>query len=157
MRFKPPYGLSGDRLWVKETYCQTDDGIVYRADVKPNDDEDTARIMRDYGYVWKSGRFMPRSASRILLEITSVRAERLQDITPQDVYREGLEPELTYGVDVDINGELWLSGIRKVKAAFRPLWDSINGEKPGCSWEENPAVWVYGFKRIDTGKTTPKE
>lgn len=128
-----PYGAPGDRLWVKETFaklkcnqeepcldCQNcRDGRVFRAD-------DHHRAMK-----WKPSIFMPRWASRITLEITGVRVERLQDITETDARAEGVEP---YAPD---DGRYVLG--------YRELWEAING--PG-SWAKNPWVWVIEFRRL---------
>ena len=78
---------------------------------------------------------MPRWASRVTLEVTSVWVERLQDISDTDCVREGVTPaECT-----DCDG--WVN-------AYSVLWESING--PG-SWEANPWVWVVTFKRVEGG------
>ena len=94
---------------------------------------------------WKPSIHMPRWASRILLEIVSVRVERLQDISEEDAKSEG----------VRWDGEYWRGGTHPIKKtdqcwstvsdAFKALWKAING--PG-SWDANPWVWVIEFKRI---------
>lgn len=85
---------------------------------------------------------MPRWASRILLEITAVRVERLQEISRSDIRAEGLEcpPELASD-DVSPNYRDWYP------AAWWELWESINGAD---SWNSNPWVWVVEFKRVKT-------
>lgn len=155
-----PYGKPGDRLWVRETwYC--DDYRVQRGPyLKPADMElDEARsdgtlIYRascgDRPYeaeqpVWRPAIHMPRWASRLTLEITGVRAERLQAISQEDARAEG--------VHRNVDG-LWSGGAWKHIAqpnrysdpcnAFCDLWASING---GESWDANPWVWVVEFKR----------
>jgi hypothetical protein len=89
---------------------------------------------------WKPSIHMPRAASRILLEITGVRVERLQDISRSDIRAEGLvcPPELASD-DVSPNYRDWYP------AAWRELWESING---AGSWMANPWVWVVEFKRV---------
>lgn len=111
-----PYGQVGDRLWVRETwaYCPYRDCFFYRAD---NFSEDK--------FKWKPSIHMIRAASRITLEITGVRVERLQDISEEDAIAEGMNPELP-------------------RAKFRFLWESINGKG---SWNLNPWVWVIEFKQ----------
>ncbi len=127
-----PYGQPGDRLWVRETWAQDDeDGtIIYRAE----DNEavkawDQARHESGLSkYNWRPSIFMPRLASRLTLEVVSVRVERLQDISEEDAIAEGtLAP---------FGG--WVGG-------YQLLWESING--PG-SWDENPWVWVIDFNVV---------
>lgn len=137
---KCPYGQPGDKLWVKETFCdgrgldiaRPEDGItstgapapqwIYRADEKfqlPN------------GTHWKPSIFMPRDASRITLEITKIRVERLQDISEEDAKAEGID---------------WRDGdLCKPQTRYKQLWESINGLD---SWKENPWVWCISFRRI---------
>lgn len=132
-----PYGQPGDRLWVRETWALAfesaviphPEAVIYRAD------EGNA----DWGGRWKPSIHMPRWASRITLEIVSVRVERLQDISGTDCLAEGVGApvgsELSYGSVTDA----WN------KREYARLWESING--PG-SWDANPWVWVVEFKRV---------
>lgn len=84
---------------------------------------------------WKPSIHMPREAARIFLEVVSVRAERLQDISERDAFAEGAT---------------WSDTLGKASLkAFQSIWKDIHGEK---SWEENPFVWVYEFKRIEKPK-----
>lgn len=115
-----PYGQPGDRLWVKESYLPGGN-ISYRAD-SPGDG--TVKMS------WKSGRFMPRWASRITLEITEVRVQRLQEITNRDAVAEGVEYDLSKPDGAPLS-------------RFNKLWDSINGKKH--PWKSNPWVWVISF------------
>lgn len=122
-----PYGQPGDRLWVRETFCDLDDGeFEYRADGEC----DPNVVPR-----WTPSIHMPRAASRILLEIVSVRVERLQDISEGDARAEG----------VDKAEVLSMPCADGATAAYSALWQRING--PG-SWEANPWVWVVEFKRV---------
>lgn len=147
-----PYGKRGDRLWVRETWCQVDDRefggqlwIDYRS--TPSDDgshpagwhnaPDDAQALK-----WRPSIHMPRSASRILLEITGIRVERLQEITEEDALAEGCERE--FKADGSVG---WGAGLIEATANFKILWNGIN-EKRGYSWESNPWVWVIEFKRI---------
>lgn len=140
-----PYGRRGERLWVRETCLINDfrDGgvpeaeradcqIIYRADGTP-DWEGEEELIR-----WRPSIHMPRWACRILLEITAVRVERLQDISRADIRAEGLEcpPELASD-DVSPNYRDWYP------AAWRELWESTGGD-----WEANRWVWVVEFKRV---------
>ena len=122
-----PYGDIGDRLWVRETFNGGVDGIpvVYRA-TNPELN----------GAPWKPSIHMPRTLSRINLEVTAVRVEQIQDITREDVYAEGLQ-----------RGEGWgpLGRLGSVDG-FSDLWDSINAKR-GYSWVSNPWVWVIEFER----------
>jgi len=123
-----PYGQVGDRLWVKETHLPKASGTIYRADF---DSVEAAGIGAMYGG-WKPSIFCKRIYSRITLEIASVRAERLQDISHRDALAEGV----TYDVSKPDGSPL---------ARYKTLWESINGKG---SWAKNPWVWVIEFKRI---------
>jgi len=134
-RVKCPYGGIGERLWCKETFikCEEpdDDGnyiIYYRADY-PND--------KTFGPC-KPSIYMPRWASRITLEITGVRVERIQDITEEDAKAEGCE--IGHGLTDD--------SPFFAREAFQKLWDSINAKR-GYGWNENPWVFVISFKKVD--------
>jgi hypothetical protein len=113
--------------------------VIYRADGEAtwSGDDDGGGDDRS---AWKPSIHMPRIASRILLEITEVRVERLQDISRSDIRAEGLEcpPELASD-DVSPNYRDWYP------AAWRELWESING---AGAWDANPWVWAVEFKRV---------
>jgi hypothetical protein len=124
-----PYGQPGDQLWVRETHLAFDENRVhYRAnyEIDPVGDKEN-------GIVWTPSIHMPRWASRISLEITGVRVERLQEISGADAIAEGIDlstvPDYVFGY----------------QEAYRDLWESING--PG-SWDVNPWVWVIEFRRV---------
>lgn len=143
-----PYGHRGDRLWVREAFDpiygqSSPDRIIevdYRADWEPNGKH--WRMKDEMGLRrWKPSIHMPRDLSRILLEIVSVRVERLQDITDRDAFAEGVEKS-SYGCHKHAPGG---SGCMTGRDGYRALWDSING--PG-SWAANPFVWVIEFKRV---------
>lgn len=138
-----PYGAVGDRLWVRETWlCVTGEpGPItcsYRAD----------HGKTEFAGLWKPSIHMPRWASRITLEITGVRVERLNEISHHDAMQEGLiewtDPprvsSLHYGLSC---ADVWETN---APAAFKRLWESING---AGSWALNPWVWVVEFKRVD--------
>jgi len=135
-----PYGQPGDRLWVRENFCP-----IYPQDPAYNGGQP---IEYDYqatyqhgdrlgdllGIVkkWKPSIHMPRAASRITLEITAVRIERLQDISRGDAMAEGCPfPNMANGDDP----RKW----------YADLWNTINGTG---SWDANPWVWVVEFKRL---------
>jgi hypothetical protein len=127
--FRCPYGQPGDRLWVRETWGPCDGGACYRAD------ENAESLAVPDGGRWRPSIHMPRWASRIDLEVTGVRVERLQDISDADAIAEGSqEPSL-----VPITGARLSE-----RAVIAALWESIHG--PG-SWGANPFVWVVEFKR----------
>lgn len=141
------YGQPGDRLWVRETHAHCDEcgALNFRATNGPAHclacDQSLSK--------WKPSIFMFREDSRILLEVTEVRVQRLQEIIFEDALAEGIEmPRLIAGVDVDIDGNFWKPGQDKVIKAFRTLWDSINGKRQGCAWADNPWVWAVSFKKI---------
>ena len=135
-----PYGQVGDRLWVKETWwddCalrekegyKQDDYLYYRADGEAIEQFECA-----YGFKWRSPLFMPRWASRIILEITGLRVEQLQDITEEDAVTEGLPSREQTGFDT-------------ARYRYHILWDSLNAKR-GYAWDSNPWVWVMEFKRL---------
>lgn len=139
-----PYGRKGDRLWVKETFTYGPDGEIYYAAnyADPTNHGGTSVIIsrdgkRQVPLRWKPSIFMPRNASRILLEITEIRVERLQDISLADINAEGTPDTL----DPSIRSY----GTRREQ--FQRLWDSINAKK--YPWDKNPWVWVIEFKRIE--------
>lgn len=141
---KCPYGTTGDRLWVRETFLELRqyhlqdpqsvrgakitvgnrpicNGIEYRADSSGPESE---RCRRELGYnKWKPSIFMPRSASRITLEIVATGVERLHNISNKEAEREGFEDTLQ----------------------FAELWKKLNGKE---SWDANPWVWRVEFKRV---------
>jgi hypothetical protein len=144
-----PYGKPGDVLWVQEGF-RVDElsstgewaGVVYRAGGEtmkriPADKCDMPSAQPRDSFL--SGRFMPRWASRLLLEVTDVRVERVEDISEEDAQAEGC-PGVAFGPGP--NGS---EGILP-SDQFRTLWDSINAHR-GYSWESNPYVWVVTFKR----------
>lgn len=119
LKIKCPYGEIGDRLWVRETWCFDGFDVIYKA-------------THDCDIKWKPSIFMPRWASRVNLEITNRRLERLQDITEKDAQAEGMDP-YNYYYDNTIN-------------EFKHLWKTINGSE---SWDINPWVRVVEFKKIN--------
>lgn len=135
-----PYGKPGDRLWVRETWQMNEppSGAIYRAD-------DVAGHI-DGG--WRSSMFMPRWASRLSLDMTGVRAERLQEITTADAMAEGIpqtagEAHALDLIDLDKTpGHEWDN--RTSAENFAVLWDAINGKR--APWESNPWVWVVEFR-----------
>lgn len=144
-----PYGQPGDRLWVKETHRFD---IAYDS-LKPTEmDRRVAVWYEADGAVMGGGvpgktrvsLHMQRRFSRILLEIVSVRVERLQDCSRADALAEGaLEPSLGQWVDVGF-GQVPRANCAP-ETAYAALWDLINGDG---AWSANPWVWVVEFKRV---------
>jgi len=132
-----PYGKTGDHLWVRETHFISDEeheavGGAILTSVEPKvyykaDDKD----LRAWPG-WRPSIYMPRWASRITLEVESVRVERLQAISEADAIAEGIKPFPSIPSKIPV-------------MQYQDLWESING--PG-SWEANPWVWVITFKRV---------
>lgn len=132
-----PFGAVGDRIWVRETFCAVSDheepagcsALLYAADGNG-----------PYGK-WTPSIHMPRWASRLTLEITGVRVERLRDLSEDDAKSEGITPP--YG------GVLpgW-----QYRINFRDLWMSIYGAD---NWEANPWVWVIEFKVVPNVQDNP--
>lgn len=179
-----PYGKAyeGDRLWVRETcraeeleYAGWEDGVRYLADNHWRAIENT-REAADAWIELNSYRglkgavvpsiHMPRWASRITLEITGVRVERLQDISEKDAKAEGVEPldaerddrdfaicpqcggtrlYDTLGANLGVIPDCDCLECDTYAKRYRHLWESING--PG-SWDANPWVWVIEFKKV---------
>lgn len=137
-----PYGQPGDRLWVREAWRTT--GDAGRADYLPPRDLQPYKVWYEADGAapadecvgkFRQSMFMPRWASRITLEVTAVRVQRLQDISGDDAAAEGWP-----GPDA-------ANSIRSAYpvAWYSRLWDHINGTG---SWDANPFVWVVEFKRI---------
>lgn len=131
---KSPYGLQGDRLWVRETWYEcinNNDSVKYAADGPPPTTESRK-------YKKRASIHLQRFDSRINLEITNIRIERVQDITLNNIIAEGVIEPLTPNIKTFKELALW---------RFKELWDSINAKR-GYSWDLNPWVWVISFKKI---------
>ncbi|HFO2038964.1 TPA: hypothetical protein ACHJCA_000942 [Klebsiella pneumoniae] len=170
-----PFGDVGDRIWVREAYrfpASLDDvsptgvgemavATGYRKPWAPTFYEFTGTFSDG----WKgfktppkasdAGKLrpsihMPRWASRILLEITDVRVERLNAISEEDAEAEGIDMEALYDSQdcYDCIADHNMTGRPTVTGAFKHLWESIYGEE---GWKSNPWVWVIEFKRVEGG------
>lgn len=154
--YRCPFGRVGDRLWVREAY----QGPLFNFDQMETYLEDTSKFERpefceyraDGGktpeyydaddnlrYGWKPSIHMPRWASRITLEITAVRVERLQDTSEEDAKSEGVAP----------SQHIITPPEALYRVGFLKLWQSIYGEE---SWGANPWVWVIEFRRVEVEK-----
>ena len=139
-RFRCPYGVVGDRLWVRETFADARamwGKVFYRADDQTDHDSDGT---------WTPSIHMPRWASRITLEIVSIRVERLQEITEEDAKAEGVErgiwsqPAGLFMEPCDETDDKHAT----YRDGFGFLWSSIYG-----NWDSNSYVWVVEFRRVD--------
>ena len=151
-----PFGQPGDRLWVRECWADVRGmgfepglfplGAAYRADCTS---AGILRIAKEYGAIWSPSIHMPRSLSRITLEVVSVRVKRLNEISGYDAIAEGIEP-----FKIDLGGAIVTTfrdyinnGFgRAAHQSYRSLWQSIHGPD---SWAENPWVWAVEFRRLE--------
>lgn len=133
-----PYGEPGDLLWCREAWALPQ-GTRLR-DLEPDDHITQGHVLYRADWerdeAWSSPLFMPRWASRITLELTDVRVQRLHDITEQDAIAEGCVTR-TYR-----DGR----GFEPARLDYERLWDSINGKKH--PWMSNPFCWALTFRRI---------
>ena len=164
-----PHGKPGDRIWVRESFS-TDirdplNCVIYKATPEYGKYRDTGEVVRStfpdgtfptreeseramLPKFWKGkpSIHMPRWASRITLEITGVRIERLNDISHEDAICEGIEPVNPKGwKDYRGTAQKYMSPV----SSFQSLWFSINGLE---SWQSNPWVWVIEFRKNDCGE-----
>ena len=167
------YGQPGDRLWARESFKAEQISLEKtREGGLPPLDEHRFRATIEYaaspGEVltrdvhlehwrlwledgrkrWKPSIHMPRWASRITLELTSVRVERLQEISEEDAKAEGAEraSEPSDKPVYDSGGSCVYCPVQSYRTGFPQLWESING--PG-SWDANPWVWLLTFRRLE--------
>jgi len=141
-----PYGVPGARLWVRETWYSSPDGtelLGFKAD---------GDFPHGQPYRVRPSIFMPREASRLTLEVVSVRPERVQDISEEDAIAEGMEkydgvcgtnPDGSYRTGYTTHG---IGSFPTALEAYRVAWDIINGKR--APWEENQWVWRIEFARL---------
>lgn len=146
-----PHGRIGDRLWVRETFADIADDnrpscFIYRAD---------GGELSQY-HIWKPSIFMPRAASRILLEVTEVRVQRIQEISEEDAIAEGARrfnelPSIhPWGNDPRWSMEQPSSTedcLNNARFAFANYWEKLNGKT--YPWDSNPWVWALTFKVVE--------
>ena len=130
-RWNPPYHKD-DILYVRETWKKAPNGYYYYEDWQRNDIADVTK--------WKPSIHMPKEAARIWLKVTDVRVERLQEITSEQICREGVEVEYPHV----LNGE-------EKRYAFSTLWNSTikKSNLNRYGWDANPWVWVIEFERCE--------
>ena len=157
LRERCTYGQPGDRLWVREAFMHEPADYCWEASVsipcrpaetvyRADHDGDTR------GAGWKPSIHMPRALSRITLEITGVRVERLQDISDTDCIAEGIERPEDMSKEAVEAMDVWPIGaerecfnaLNQPVHQYRRLWERINGP---VSWAANPWVWVIEFRR----------
>jgi hypothetical protein len=153
---KCPYGQVGDRLWVKETWAadrRYDDlapsALPMSADGSTPSlwwkvDSASKRWLGAKPGRWRSSMFMPRWASRITLELTDVRVERVQEITPDDALAAGVA---WYGLGQPSQNTDIHQYRREALAWFEHLWNTIKAKR-GYGWRPNPWCWVLEFEVV---------
>lgn len=136
-RWNPPYHTD-DILYVRETWCKGIERYIYRADY--SNTEKFYRGGKEIEMKWHPSIHMPKEAARIFLRVTNVRVERLQEITSEQICKEGVEVEDPYV----LNGE-------EKRYAFSNLWNSTIKESDldRYGWNANPWVWVIEFERCE--------
>jgi len=164
-----PYGATGDRLWVRESGWepsipstrQLRDGAdtwpKYSYDADGHTENDIDDFKR---WDWKRrpSIHMPRWASRITLEITGVRVERLQDISEKDCWAEGIEQVMHDFDDVEMCHWANRLGccIEDARPLFAQLWSTIHAVDGPNGWTANPWVWVVQFERVEKEAVQPQ-
>lgn len=153
-----PYGQPGDRLYVRETHCYVGPGsgsdlpsyIEEARDPRNHKPENCwYRADGERNVIWTPGIHMFRGLSRILLEITEIRVQRLQEISEEDAVAEGLDKFSSefksYTAEIVAGRMVSSEEVRTYVPAYQKLWDSINGAD---SWDLNPWVWAVSFRRV---------
>jgi hypothetical protein len=147
-----PFGEPDDLLWVQEGWAYTtvtinglafDNACLYR------------QAFPDMQLDWQPAETMTVRQSRLWLRVESVRVERLSDISEDDALAEGLESDVELVRQYPGGEVIDYTGLYAVER-FEDLWDSINGNRPGCSWEESPWVWALEFTQIEHSNNTQR-
>jgi hypothetical protein len=172
------YGRPGDRLWVREAWRTFEDstmldGVLFRTDKEFVPIENCPRAADlwvvahnngIHGTKWRSPMFMPRWASRIKLEVTEIRVQRVQDISEEDARAEGVQPSSMTEEDIaDMQISDYSPQLKKLsqllgpgsfshKFTYQTLWDEINSKrgKGEFAWKKNPWVWAITFRRLES-------
>lgn len=157
-----PYGVPGDRLWVRETWWMREaDGVVvfdadgaisfhetslaYQMGVSNVPCDLPRSTLPDEGFTKRPSIHMPRWASRITLEITDVRVQRLQEISEADAYAEGVTIREAWRIGTSGKN---LKQRNEARCEFHELWNSIHPAGSSAGWDANPWVWAITFQRI---------
>ena len=142
-----PFGQPGDRLWVRETFTDrfTDnaDGerwVAYQADGRMINHSTGDRDANVGPLTMRSPIHMPRWASRLTLEVTEVRVQRVQEISEEDAQAEGV------GEGIDLTAAVLGRAQTPCRSGFHAVWDSLNAKR-GHGWDANPFVWTISFRR----------
>jgi len=145
-----PYGTAGNKLWVREQFqpLWLDPDPKAHRDYKTGEGYCINYLATDGRVEWDNGStrtnkykspiYMPKWASRITLDIVSIRVERLKDISEEDAIAEGVSPHVDF------------SGVYSARDNYQDHWDDIN-RKLGFGWEENPWVWVVEYSKVEEG------
>lgn len=154
---KPQHGTVGDRLWIRETSAETDLGTWYRADfqrrygawereIDPVVPGGNPHVQR-YEGKWTPAIHMPRLRSRLTLEITDVRVQRLQDISEEDARAEGfpLPGPQPSTIVIDGKAHRGTSVFMEPLGAFVAYWNGLAAATDGPDWKANPWVWAITF------------
>lgn len=162
---KPPYRI-GDVLWVRETWLEFDRDH-WSDPGKPRDwwcpignrvnacayaastDADGNEIRREYGYKWRPSIHMPRWASRLFLEVTDVRVQRVSEISCVDIRMEGVDCPTH-----DFPGGMCVSECSDLRAAFSGLWDKLYGKGV---FARNDWVWAFSFIRTEASREDQRQ
>lgn len=165
---KCPYGQPGDRLWVRETFVQGYEYDAVQDRFRQYDENDNELPMKtwyratdadirwagDDGWEtnvpWRPSIHMPRAACRLVLEVTRVRVERLQDISEENAMAEGCSPAW---LDAGDNTTVHAEAPPTYRQGFARLWREINGDG---AWASNAWVWVVEFNALAAPKQEPK-
>jgi len=138
--FSCPFGEVGDRLWVRETWAEAGGSApelqLYRANYPTHVPSKYENVPPAESIRWRPSIHMPRWASRIKLEITGVRVERLTALSDDDARNEGCPAQLPHNPEDEHQARTW----------FRGLWSEMYGEE---SWQANPWVWVIEFRKLE--------
>jgi hypothetical protein len=153
--FKCRYGEIGDRLWVRETWRIEKRNDSYYLDFKADPGSPNMQLLETgFGEIYANGKWrasihMPMWASRITLEITNVRVERLQQISKYDAIQEGVRWSEAFPEGYTVGCELPGYGTRfgSAEGCYRALWNTL--AKDHTAWDQNPWVWVIEFKKVE--------
>ncbi|HBM2806306.1 hypothetical protein M7982_23720 [Enterobacter hormaechei subsp. xiangfangensis] len=146
--YRCPFGVPGDRIWVRETWAEAGasapDLKLYRANYPAHVPTHYENVPPAEDVRWTPSIHMPRWASRILLEITDVRVEQLKSISEEEARSEGVA-QLREGFWKHYQPG-WAQHQLSARGSFATLWESIYGFG---EWDRNPWVWIIEFKRIE--------